>query len=799
MATKLVLDADIRAFKSKVEEMGKVLKTSIGRKYKLDMDTAQLEKIGKVGGKAYDELIKKGQELAESLQKGSTSYQKDLEKEQKQLEKLLQIDKERAKQVQDLERMKKVVPVGFDESALAKAKAAKESSAEELKLAKDRVNEEFRIRKAKIQEEHRALKQNAYDRVNARSDMGFLGKGGASLKELGAGLAKRGGMLGKIGGGAASGMGGAMMGLGRIAGPVGMAASLGVGAYMGARALTAPARQMAGMNLQLRGLSRTDRGDANLDEMMSAGSEMGFTPFEMMQANIDAQRNLGEMTPGASRSMATMARQQGLGLDEVSNFASTFRRNAGGAAGLNAEGNLQKTRAMLVDAYVNAFDKSGQLAYMEAMTAGIEQMAEGGSADVQMLSSVMSGLAQQSEFFKADARRSGKVASGVSDMFQNREGFAFASLSNSLDAAGVEGISPAKLMALQKSGLFETSEEQYAELLGTDVDTARKVRTGAMDNFLKMQYEVEAGGNKDLLMSNLIDQGFAPSIAQEMANVVSSNKSIASSPELMKDLRKGAQMSTEKDLSGRDLDVKNVEAEAQKAMIRLGREALPLFNSIEKNVMAIANDMLGLEDKDKSSASLAYEKQQAMKEEDGIFQKLGLAETQEEKVKRLANLEAKSKMREGRPLTAEDKAAMKEYGEDRMNNRARRFRGFGKDESGAFKSAYAQRELRRTADQAGVTDVETLQRAGVKLNPSEQQEFKLIKDKKQKEAADFLAQGNDEKGNFDMKKLLDAVLGSNEIQRQSLEVQKQTNSKTTRKTNMSGAGGDSADKTLGVD
>ena len=65
-------------------------------------------------------------------------------------------------------------------------------------------------------------------------------------------------------GGAMDMIGGVMGGLGNAVsamGPVGMALGAGVGLYMGARALSAPRRQLADQNLQFMGLSqRTVRG-----------------------------------------------------------------------------------------------------------------------------------------------------------------------------------------------------------------------------------------------------------------------------------------------------------------------------------------------------------------------------------------------------------------------------------------------------------------------------------------------------------------------------------------------------------
>jgi len=311
----------------------------------------------------------------------------------------------------------------------------------EIKRKTGKLDEKEFINRRKI---HRLMKETRGDLGKQRSNFqagNFFQRAGASATGAGHGVV--GGVLGRIGNAA------------RIMGPAGMALGGAVGAYMGARAIGAPRRQLAGANLTFRGLSRQALSEDQMEGLRESGVQYGFGPQETMQSAAMLQRLGGDVDRGSLSEFGRQRRVTGLDPETLTSITGAFRAAAideKGAALGGESGTQKRLMELYKTAMVSALDSSGAIKFMQQSAQMTEQIANEGSADINAIQGTLTALAQADEFYKANVGRSIAAFKGAEGFFRSKEGTGLAI--RAMTGAGMSG-GPAELLFKQQLGFTQ--------------------------------------------------------------------------------------------------------------------------------------------------------------------------------------------------------------------------------------------------------------------------------------------------------------------------------------------------------
>jgi len=434
-------------------------------------------------------------------------------------------------------------------------------------------------------------------------------------------LQRRGARMRMQGGGIRSGIGGAIQGLGGIAskmGPLGMVAGLGMAAYAGARAITAPRRELAEQNLQFMGLNRGDRGvigGGDLRRLRESGISQGFRPQEQMQAANLLQRNVGDVGRNAQvmTQFAQARRTTGLGAEDLAGVMGGFRAaatTAGGAQLAGQGGTLDKTMKLYKQAMISALDSSGTIKFMQKTAEMTESMANEGTADVKAIQDTLTQLSLSSTFFAANVNRGAVAMKGGEAFFTSPEGTGLAlralrNIPNKKLRAKFEKMSaPELLLQIQRGFTREgglgseglnaiTKELAFA---ATGVKTAEAF-TGKPD--------VRAAAELS------IQQKFGfndPALAKELLNAALKNTDLSKEQkDKLENLTQTEKQKLENIKGSLDMGIKRNEANFHTLIMAVGEKVAGPLTRMEGWVIGAAKKMLGIETR-KTTGELGIEK-----------------------------------------------------------------------------------------------------------------------------------------------------------------------------------------------
>lgn len=429
------------------------------------------------------------------------------------------------------------------------------------------------------------------------ADIQRSAKGANFFQRLGAQFRTQSQSSGGVKGAAEDAVGSAMGGLGDAAsmmgGPWGKLAGLGVGAYMGARALAAPRRALANQNLEMAGLHNKPLSDSDLGDMRRSGITEGFSGEETMRSGISLQRQAGEVDASALHRFSQLRRQTGLGSEELTGMTESLRGAAVDKKGIGVEDNLNKLGKIYQQATQSALDKSGALKYL-SVTAGLtDKIANEGSADVDSIKDTLSTLAMQSDFYKANPARAAAALQGGEDFFKSDQGTGLA-LRSMQSMGALDGKGPMESLMMQQMGFteggFDVGKHHFQGVGGKGLQenvrqTAEAGSGLTKENFSKASDEQIAAATMAIAKT----MGLTPSNAGKLLETSMTGKDLSK-----KDLDEMMQTPVDKTNSLLDKGIAQNDASFHEVILTLGEKIAGPMTAIEGQVTKIANKMLGV-------------------------------------------------------------------------------------------------------------------------------------------------------------------------------------------------------------
>jgi len=420
-------------------------------------------------------------------------------------------------------------------------------------------------------------------------------------------LLQRGGArVGAMGFRGAGAMGGVLQGLGgaaRMMGPVGMVAGGAAAAYMGARALAAPRRRLAGLNLTFRGLRRGATSQDELEDIRQSGNRFGFGATETMESANMLQRNIGDIRSAEDMEQFARARRgTGLDPDTLATITGAFRAAAvdqGGAKLGGDEGTLKKTMKLYQQAMVSALDTSGAIKFLQVSAEMTEQIANEGTADAKAISDTLTSLSQASDFYKANVARGTAAFKGAETFFKSKEGTGLAI--RAMTGEKMSG-SPAELLFKQQLGFMqgavdiggETFQGMGAKGLGAIIRELGFEVTG------KTNLKSMGRDEKAMAALTLSQQfGISASNAGKLLEAGMSGKLGEISKEKLDELLTPEGKQHDKKMASLmgsvDKTIKSNEASLEEMVLDIGDGLIPIMTSMEEGIWKMVQEFTGAE------------------------------------------------------------------------------------------------------------------------------------------------------------------------------------------------------------
>jgi hypothetical protein len=336
-----------------------------------------------------------------------------------------------------------------------------------------------------------------------------------------------------------------------------------------------------------------------------------------MQTANSLQRNVGSVTGKKEiNNLFNLSRTSGMGTEELSGIAGTFRGAATTGKGADLQENINKTRELYKQAMVSALDTSGAIKYMQVTSNMTDKIANEGSADTESIKDTLSSLALSSDFYKANASRGAAAFTGAEGFFKSGGGTGLA-LRSMQGMKGESGgaMGPMEMLATQSRGFSEEGgmgaqglkaiTKQVASVMGVTQENWSKTSKSSeakfgAENALRTQFGISATNAKQLLeatMSGKLDGMDKNKISGLMEKEGDKEK----------DKTNGI-------LDSVDMSIKENERLLQDILMNIGDKLVPSMTNIEGILYRFANKFLGGDSALKTTQQLEVEADQAKKE-----------------------------------------------------------------------------------------------------------------------------------------------------------------------------------------